>query len=169
MRSPVVITAVALLALVAGCGGSEPGETTSPPAPEAAESPMSTQSPMTTQSPTSTQSPMSTESPMGGGSAAGGTQVLTGTIGEPGDPDAFVITLTDSTGAEVTELTAGDYTVEIDDPSAIHNFHLSGPGVEETTTVEEVTTVSWDVTLEAGDYDFVCDPHPNMAGAFTVT
>ncbi len=90
-------------------------------------------------------------------------------VGTPDDPDAFVITLTDESGEPVSTLPAGDYEVEISDLSAIHNFHLRGGDVNESTTVAEVADVTWSVTLEPGDYSFMCDPHPSMSGQFTVT
>ncbi|MBA2643555.1 MAG: hypothetical protein H0U82_11615 [Actinobacteria bacterium] len=94
---------------------------------------------------------------------AGGT--LTGTVG-PG----FTITLTNEAGDSVSTLLAGSYTIEVDDQSDIHNFHLTGPGVEETTDIAEVGTQSWEVTFEEGSYTYVCDPHASsMTGSFTVT
>jgi len=95
--------------------------------------------------------------------------VLTASVGTPDDPDAYVISLVDADGQEVTELPAGDYVVEVEDPSTVHNVHLLGPGVDEATTVPETTTTQWQVTLESGDYEYVCDPHPNMVGELTVT
>ena len=93
--------------------------------------------------------------------AGGGT--LVGTVG-PG----FTITLTQD-GQPVTELAAGTYTIEVDDQSGSHDFHLSGPGVDETTDVAGTGKTTWEVTLEAGDYTFVCDPHAgSMNGSFTV-
>ena len=117
----------------------------------------------------STNSPASGSSTApAGGSSSGGADgsVLTGTVGEG---DAFTITLTDSSGAPVTSLKAGSYTVKVKDASKIHDFHLTGPGVEEKTTVPETTEVTWKVTLQAGTYTFKCDPHPKMVGTFTVT
>src|SRR4029450_12955870 len=55
---------------------------------------------------------------------------LVGTVGEEGNPDAFTITLTTEDGSDVTTLAPGDYTLEIKDLSSIHNFHLTGPGVD---------------------------------------
>jgi len=92
--------------------------------------------------------------------------VLTGALGAN---DAFTITFTDEAGKPVTTLPAGSYQVSIKDTSKIHNFHLSGPGVDETTTVPEVKDVTWTVVLKAGTYTYICDPHPNMKGTFTVT
>ncbi len=117
--------------------------------------------------------PASTTPAAGSSVAAGGSgavaagSVLTGAVGQG---DAFVITLVDSTGAPVTSLKAGSYTVKVKDESKIHNFHLTGPGVEQTTTVPETTEVTWTVNLSAGTYTFVCDPHAaKMVGSFTVT
>jgi hypothetical protein len=70
----------------------------------------------------------------------------------------------------VTSLTAGTYQIEVHDNSAIHDFHLSGPGVNQTTGVDDITTVTWTVTFQAGSYSFACDPHASvMHGAFTVS
>ena len=95
------------------------------------------------------------------GQAAG--PVLNGTVG-PG----FTISLTQN-GAPVTKLAPGEYTVSVGDNSAIHNFHLFGPGVEQKTAIEYTGNTSWDVTFSAGTYNFVCDAHAyDMEGTFTV-
>ena len=96
---------------------------------------------------------------------------LIGTVGSESDPDAFVITLTTEDGSAVTTLAAGDYTLEINDLSSIHNFHLTGPGdVDVMSEVDEIEDEDYDVTLEAGTYNFVCDPHASqMKGSFEVT
>jgi plastocyanin len=95
--------------------------------------------------------------------ASGST--LTASVG-PG----FEISLTGADGADVTTLTAGTYTIDVDDKSDAHNFHLTGTGVDESTEVSEVETETWDVTFEAGTYEFVCDPHASqMNGSFEVT
>lgn len=102
-----------------------------------------------------------------GASPAAAGSVLTGAVGQG---DAPVITLVDSAGAPVTTLKAGGYTVKVKDMSAKHNFHLAGTGVDEKTTVPETTEVTWTVTLVAGTYTFLCDPHAQkMVGTFTVT
>jgi hypothetical protein len=55
------------------------------------------------------------------------------------------------------------------DRSRFHDFHLTGPGVDQATTVPFVGTVTWTVTLTAGIYTFVCDPHSSvMHGTFGV-
>jgi plastocyanin len=103
-------------------------------------------------------------------SGATGTKLI-GTVGSEEDADAFVITLTTEDGASVTTLAPGDYTLEINDLSTIHNFHLTGPGdVDVSSEVDEVEDEDYDVTLEAGTYDFVCDPHASsMNGSFEVS
>lgn len=94
--------------------------------------------------------------------AAEGT--LNGTVG-PG----FTITLTQN-GQPVTSLKAGTYKIVVDDKASIHDFHLTGPGVDEATEVSGTGTTTWTVTLQPGDYSFVCDPHAStMNGSFTVS
>ena len=85
--------------------------------------------------------------------------------------DDFVITLTTEDGQDVTTLPAGDYTLEIVDKSDIHNFHLTGPGgVDVMSEVGEQEDEDYAVTLEAGTYNYVCDPHASqMNGSFEVT
>ncbi len=91
-------------------------------------------------------------------------ETLVGTVG-PG----FTITLTYD-GAPVTELAAGSYTIEVSDESDIHDFHLTGPGVDETTDVGGTGETTWTVDLQPGEYTFVCDPHAgSMKGSFTVS
>ncbi|WP_129336233.1 cupredoxin domain-containing protein [Cellulomonas endophytica] len=89
-------------------------------------------------------------------------------VGTAEDPDAFEIAVVDASGERVETLPAGDYTIEVDDPSTIHNWHLTGGSVDETTTVDGTGTTMVEVTLEPGEYTYTCDPHPNMTGAFTV-
>ena len=82
----------------------------------------------------------------------------------------FSITLKNSAGADVTTLKAGKYQIAVKDPSTFHNFHLIGPGVDETTgPPPTLADPTWSVTLTAGDYTYKCDPHPNMVKTFTVT
>ena len=39
-------------------------------------------------------------------------------------------------GTRVTHLAAGTYEIQVHDNSAFHNFHLNGPGVDQTTEVD---------------------------------
>ena len=89
---------------------------------------------------------------------------LVGTVGP-----SFTITLKKG-GKKVTTLKAGRYTISVQDKSDFHNFHLTGPGVNKKTTVSEVKTKTWTVTLKKGTYRYVCDPHSSqMHGTLTVT
>jgi len=97
-------------------------------------------------------------------SASAATPTLTGTDG-PG----FTITLKKGK-TKVTSLKAGKYKIVIKDLSNIHNFHLTGPGLNKKTGVGSMGTTTWMVTLKKGTYKFVCDPHaPIMKGSFKVT
>jgi len=96
--------------------------------------------------------------------ATAATPTLNGTVG-PG----FTITLTKG-GKKVTKLTAGTYVFKIADKSNIHNFHLTGPGLNKSTTVPAKGTFTWKLKLKKGTYKFVCDPHASfMKGSFTVS
>lgn len=90
---------------------------------------------------------------------------LGGTVG-PG----FTIALRDEQGATVTRLDPGPVELEVEDRSDEHNFHLTGPGgVDVATTVAEVGSKTFKLTLVDGVYTFLCDPHPTrMRGTFSV-
>ena len=71
-------------------------------------------------------------------------------------------------------LLAGTYTVQVDDTSTLHNFHLEGPGVQCVPPSDCVTDVAgfgqetWLVNFTPGSVTYHCDPHPNIMGSFTV-
>lgn len=94
--------------------------------------------------------------------------VLLGTVGTPDEPDAFEIALTDEDGEPLTTIPAGEYTIRVDDLSSIHNFRISGEGVDEATTVPERGEQEFTVTFAPGTYTYVCDPHPSMTGSVDV-
>ena len=96
----------------------------------------------------------------GGETSGGSATTLNGSVG-PG----FDISLDGTDG-----ITAGDYTLVVNDQSTAHNFHLTGPGgVDVSTEVSEEGEKTFDVTLVAGEYKFQCDPHASsMNGSFTV-
>jgi plastocyanin len=97
-------------------------------------------------------------------SASAATPTLNGTDG-PG----FTISLKKA-GKKVSSLKAGKVKIVIKDLSNIHNFHLTGPGVNKKTGVGAQGTFTWTVTLKKGTYKFVCDPHAAiMKGSFKVT
>ena len=90
-------------------------------------------------------------------------------VGVVGHNDAFRISLTDPNGQAITDLAAGTYSLTVKDESAIHNFHLSGNGVDRATPVGSTITSTFNITLKPGTYTFVCDPHASqMKGSFTV-
>jgi hypothetical protein len=75
-----------------------------------------------------------------------------------------------SISMSASSVPAGDYTITISDRSNIHNFHLSGPGVNKSTSISGMGTTSWSVTLQPGTYNFQCDAHAStMNGSLTVT
>jgi plastocyanin len=85
------------------------------------------------------------------------------------DGPGFTISLKKG-GKKVTSLKAGKYKIVVKDLSNLHNFHLSGPGLNKKTGVGSTGTSTWTVTLKKGTYKFVCDPHAAiMKGSFKVT
>jgi plastocyanin len=101
-----------------------------------------------------------------GSSTAASVKTVTGTVG-PG----FTISLTVD-GKNVTKLKAGvPYHFVIRDRADIHDFHLSGPGLDRVlTSVEFVGAKSLVLRLKKGSYSFVCDPHASiMHGRFRVS
>jgi plastocyanin len=73
-------------------------------------------------------------------------------------------------GKKVTSLKAGKYKIVVKDLSDLHNFHLTGPGVNKKTGVGPKGTFTWTVTLKKGTYKYICDPHATiMKGSFKVT
>ena len=104
------------------------------------------------------------------------TTATTGTVPETGAVlnasvgPGFEISLTTEDGEPVETLAAGSYTISTDDQADIHNFHLTGEGVDVDTGVSESGTDSFDVTVTEGTYTFVCDPHAgSMNGNFDVS
>jgi plastocyanin len=91
--------------------------------------------------------------------AAANANTPTGTVG-PG----FTITMNKKT------VKAGTYVITIHDLASIHDFHLTGPGVDKKTSVAGTGTTKWTVKLKKGTYHFVCDPHHAiMHGVLKVT
>ena len=96
--------------------------------------------------------------------AGAATPKLTASVSDPVN-----ISLKSGT-KKVTSLKAGKYTIVVKDLAADHNFHLTGPGVNKTTSVGGKGTSTWTVTLKKGTYTYVCDPHASiMKGSFTVS
>jgi hypothetical protein len=105
------------------------------------------------------------------GESVAGAPTLQGMVGTEESPDAFEITLVDEDGNVVTNLPAGEYNIEVTDPTSVHNFHLSGGdgAVDEKTGPTEKIETTWVVTFKPGEYRYLCDPHPSMQGHFTVS
>jgi Copper binding proteins, plastocyanin/azurin family len=98
------------------------------------------------------------------GSSSAPNVTLTGVVG-PG----FTISLRNADGSTVRHLDPGTYDIAVTDNAIEHNFHLSGPGVDQATVIETTGAVTWTVTFTDGTYRFVCDPHAaSMRGTFTV-
>jgi hypothetical protein len=96
------------------------------------------------------------------GSGRAADPVLKATVG-PG----FTITLRTAAGTGVTRLQPGSYTIQVQDFSSEHNFHLKGPGVDQKTSVDATGTATWSVTFTNGTYTYLCDAHPvSMKGSF---
>jgi plastocyanin len=65
---------------------------------------------------------------------------------------------------------AGKIKLVIADLATDHNFHLTGPGVNVSTSVAAKGTKTFTITLKKGTYKFVCDPHASfMKGSFKVS
>ena len=97
--------------------------------------------------------------------SAASAPTVTGTVG-PG----FTITLTKG-GHKVAKLKANTpYRFVIQDRATIHDFHLTGPGVDRVlTSVGFQGTKSYTLKLKKGTYRFLCDPHASfMHGSFRV-
>ena len=91
--------------------------------------------------------------------ALAATPVFKGTVG-PG----FTIKMT------TKPTKAGKIKLVINDRSSVHNFHLTGDGVDVSTDVSGTGEKTFTVTLKPGTYTFVCDPHSSqMHGTLTVT
>jgi len=90
-----------------------------------------------------------------------------------GTNDQFVISLRDANGNAVTQLAPGTYDIAVSDRSEAHNFHLKGPGVDQSTSIGETQNTTWTVTIGDGRYTYVCDAHASqmrgyfLAGAIT--
>jgi hypothetical protein len=99
------------------------------------------------------------------GSARADNPMLVADVGLGG---SFSISLKDASGARVTHLAIGTYTLLVHDHSAIHNFDLFGPDVTAQTSVETVGDQTFTITITDGTYNYVCDAHPTqMKGSFT--
>ncbi|MCW2976527.1 MAG: hypothetical protein JWM06_1808 [Actinomycetia bacterium] len=97
-----------------------------------------------------------------------GTQKSSGLTGEVGPGFTIEVKLA---GKDLKTIKAGTYAIKVQDKSNVHNFHLSGPGLNKKTAVGTTTETSWTVKLKPGTYTYQCDPHAamGMKGTFRVT
>ncbi|HET6642807.1 MAG TPA: plastocyanin/azurin family copper-binding protein [Gaiellaceae bacterium] len=120
----------------------------------------------TTTEATTTEAMTTTEETTTTTTSGSASNVLKGETG-PG----FTIEVSQN-GEDAETVKAGTYTLEVEDKSDMHNFHLIGPGVDEVVTeVPFVGDKSVTVTLQKGTYTYQCDPHAasGMKGTFTVS
>lgn len=151
-RSAALLTVGLVLV---GCANSAAEPTTGAPEPGASDA--------------GTTPPGST-APSGSDDPAVASTELIGQVGTADDPEAYEIALTDADGTPVTSLPAGEYTLTFDDRSRMHNFRLTGAGVDVATDVQGSDSSTVTITLEPGTYTFVCDPHQGtMTGTVEVT
>ncbi len=101
-----------------------------------------------------------------GNARTAATPKLSGEVG-PG----FTIEVKTAAGKDVSTLKAGTYTILVEDKASIHDFHLSGPGVNKATGIPFMGKRTWTVKLKPGTYTYKCDPHASMGmkGTFRVT
>ncbi|WP_404313338.1 cupredoxin domain-containing protein [Agrococcus terreus] len=152
-RISPTLAALAAALLLAGCSAPATPDASSP----AAEAPSATSG--------------ATSDAGTGSEAEASSMALMAVVGTADDPEAYEISITDADGQPVTSVPAGDYQLTFVDESTMHNFHLMGPGgVDIATDVAGSDTSTVEVTLEAGTYEYLCDPHPgSMAGTLEVT
>ena len=72
-------------------------------------------------------------------------------------------------GKKVVSMKAGPVVITVRDLSAKHNFHLSGPGVNRTTSKLGKATLVWRVILKRGLYTYRSDATPTLRGTLRVT
>jgi hypothetical protein len=97
-----------------------------------------------------------------------GLPKLIATVGSTDDADAYEIKLTTEDGAEVTtRLPPGEYLLEINDLSTIHNFHLGGALAKREVATDVATDVAGTaekttivVLRDHESYHYFCDAHP---------
>ncbi|WP_405216584.1 plastocyanin/azurin family copper-binding protein [Agrococcus sp. Ld7] len=154
-RSALATAALVAAVLLSGCTGSSPDDA----APAADSAPAETAAPGASGETGAAETP-----------ADGTRTTLMAVVGSADDPEAYAIGILDETGALRTSVPAGDYSLTFVDRSQLHNFHLMGEGVDVATEVQGTDESTVEVTLVAGTYEYVCDPHSGtMSGVLEVT
>lgn len=106
---------------------------------------------------------------VGGGAACGGDDGG-GLASEPvpDDPDVVIVAdhmAFDPREVEVAADTAVSIVLDNRDAGVNHNIHVKDAPEPNRTELEQgVSQQALTVTLAAGEYEFVCDIHPNMTG-----
>ena len=78
------------------------------------------------------------------------------------------ISLKTAAGAAVKSLTAGTYSVSVQDLTKKDNFHLSGPGISKKTSVKGNSKPTWKLTFKVGTYILRSDAHKTLKHKFSV-
>jgi plastocyanin len=81
----------------------------------------------------------------------------------------FKIEMKNRANQPLKTVKAGTYRIKIEDKASMHNFHLTGPGVNKASSLGGVTETTWTVRLKPGTYVYFCDAHAQMRGSFRVT
>jgi plastocyanin len=86
----------------------------------------------------------------------------------PDDPDVVIIAEDMAFDPDEVAVPAGEpVTIVVDnrDEGVNHNIHVEdAPSPNKTSLEQGVSQQALTVTLPAGEYEFVCDIHPNMTG-----
>lgn len=153
---PALATAALVAAfLLAGCAGGTPDDA----APAANSAPAE-----------SAGTGASGETGAAETTSEGAPTTLMAVVGSANDPEAYAIGILDEQGAMITSVPAGDYSLTFVDRSQLHNFHLTGEGVDVATEVRGTDESTVEITLAEGSYEYVCDPHSGtMNGVLEVT
>ena len=93
------------------------------------------------------------------------TQLNAGVVDGATSPTLLSFT---ENGSDVATLTAGTYTIVIDDLATNHNVHFSGPGIDQATSIDNAEMKTITVTFQAGTFNLHCDRHGSMVRTFTV-
>jgi hypothetical protein len=75
--------------------------------------------------------------------------------------DAWELTISDR------RVKSGRYKIVVSDTTTMHNWHITGRGVDKETSVRGTGTWTWKVRLRDGKYRVVCDPHKRSM-SFTI-
>ncbi len=72
-------------------------------------------------------------------------------------------------GKIVSKLRAGNFTIAVADKSTKDNFHLTGAGLNRSTSVAKKENATWILNLKKGVYQYSSDGSSKRKGTFRVT